>query len=160
MALAIKGISRYSLRKEVFMIAVFRVFILCFLVFVFMSCGEVRSGRESDPRYKETRREGDLDWEIEDGDEVITDTPSTVADKLEKYLVNLYSSLQECRSSTYGIPRNDLDLLTQAFGMTLPTTKARECLAQNLEEAGERICESQRKLDEHLRKYDNYDYRR
>lgn len=141
----------------------FRIFfIVIFMGCSLMSCGQVESSGQTRYRADRENRTGQIDdeWKTDTEEKTITDSPETIADKLYKKLRTILSKLSECKSSTHGVPRNSTDILTGMFGITLPTQQARECLSQNLEKASHQICESQRELDEHLRKYDNYDYRR
>ena len=141
---------------------VIRFIIMFLLIFVWTACSPVDSSRGGTRSYDRDSREGrldDSDWDIELDGKTISDSPDTIVEKLGRKLKETYAKLKECKSSTHGVPRNTTDIVTGALGFTLPTTQARECLAQNLEKASDRICEAQRQLDQQYKKYNNYDFR-
>ena len=116
------------------MIRIFQIFIFCSLLFSWTVYGE---NKHTDVQLAALQQENQSE---------------TIGDTLQKQLVHLLASLKDCKSLlNQKIPRNNFSVIAGSQRVHLPVIQAKECLFQNVEQAGDKICESQKKLDKHFR---------
>ena len=146
----------------------FITFILSLILTIFLiSCSGVDAPRDRGDHYRDrNERRGRVDpnerreWDGQGDTELISDTPETIVDKLSEAIANTLKTINECKSITFGVPRNELDIVTKMFGLNAPNSQVRECVAENLQRASDKICESQRNLVQMQAEFSKYQYRR
>ena len=110
-------------------------FILLLLVQMMFwnACGPVQGADETNPRFRDRTREGNVDGE--DGTESITDDPDTILGKIGETLKGFFKNIKNCESSVPNLPRSNYDLLFSFVGKTNPGAQLRECVIQRAEQA-------------------------
>ena len=129
--------------------------ILVFISVELIACGGVGSGREERRRRDSYDREGDIHEGTREVE--ISDSVKGVSDVLK----NIDNYLKNCESDVPNIPRNEMDVLFGAFGLSNLNKfgQARECLEQRLQEVTKRICQAKEDVYTQAQKYRNYDQR-
>ena len=129
--------------------------ILIFIAVELIGCGGVGSGREERRRRGDFDRDGDV--RAEDGEKEISDTVGGVG----KLLKNVNNYLKNCQSDIPNIPRNEMDVVFGALGLSNMNkfAQARECLEQRLQEVTKKICQAKEDVYTQSQKYRNYDQR-